>query len=434
MKKLTSLIIALVASMYSLTAWAEITAPVIQITPSAPFELDKEYYMYNVGSGLFLDEIENNPTAKTYGSKITIHQVGDGLQIIFARSSRMLWAEETTTRTETYGTSWYDCFTITEVDSVENGFVIQKVQRNYTYNANEYLGYNGSDDMRIMPNMTEGNIVWQFIDAELVEHEMAQGPLYLALKQASEYVYNIDEFEELYNNENSTVNEINEATNTLLNGIGMSTGYQAPWWNEYPILFYTADGYFGQSYYDTWALPDNQYTTGTVFNRYLSGSFSTSISAAVAVDEPSTLIYSMSDYFIGLTVEVYVDGSLVRTLYNEQVGDCRPTDLTYSRFFESLTPGVHTITWKYINNDNYYHSLNLTKVGVMKTPNISVSLLEPGSLGTEVLYNTDYIKNVRSLKVKGKMNNEDWAKIKMRSRLINLDLSEAEFTEIPEEQ
>lgn len=70
----------------------------------------------------------------------------------------------------------------------------------------------------------------------------------------------------------------------------------------------------------------------------------------------------------------------------------------------------------------------------MSKQQISVNLLEPGSLGTEVLYNTDHIKNVRRLKVKGPMNNDDWGRIKMMSTLLELDLSEAQFTEIPAKQ
>lgn len=70
----------------------------------------------------------------------------------------------------------------------------------------------------------------------------------------------------------------------------------------------------------------------------------------------------------------------------------------------------------------------------MSKPQITVSLLEPGSLGTEVLYNTDHIKNVRRLKVKGAMNSDDWGRIKMMSTLLELDLSEAQVTEIPANQ
>ena len=445
MKKIISLVLALVASMCSLTMWAEITAPVILKTPSAPFELDKEYYMYNVGSGLFLDETENNPTAKTYGRKITIHQVGDGLQIIFAHNSRMLWAEGSTTRTETYGTSWYDCFTITAVNSVENGYVIQKSPLNNSYNANEYIGYDGSDDNRIKPNMTEGNIVWQFIDAELVEREMSRGFFYIELKQASNYNVPIDIFETIYNNEKSTIEEIQVATKMLQNGICMSQGYKAPWWNEYPILWATTYGSFGQSYNDTWALPDHTtdingnyiyYSTGRDFHTQFSWTDgSRSLSATVNVAEPATFVYSIngsSDY--DSKIEVYVDDILVRTLIGPQI-NTYPSSQTYARFFEMLQPGTHTIKWvASTTNTNGYRDFYIRNAGVVNSPLITVSLLEPGSLGTEVLYNTDHIKNVRRLKVKGKMNSDDWAKMKMMSGLLDLDLSEAEFAEVPEGQ
>lgn len=57
---------------------------------------------------------------------------------------------------------------------------------------------------------------------------------------------------------------------------------------------------------------------------------------------------------------------------------------------------------------------------------IVVNLLEPGSLGTEVLYNVNNIKDVKWLKVYGTMNADDWAKIAlMKDSLIWLDLSEA---------
>lgn len=444
MKKLTSLIIALVASMCSLTAWAEITAPVIQKTPSAPFELDKEYYMYNVGSGLFLDETDNNPIAQTYGRKVTIHQVGDGLQIIYAHNSRMLWAESTTTTTATYGTSWYDCFTITAVDSIENGYVIQKDQKNGTYNANEYIGYDGSDDKRIKPNMTEGNIVWQFIDAELVEHEMNRGFLYLELEQASKYNFVIDVFEAIYNNENSTIEEINAATKSLKNSNGMSQGYKARYWNEYPILWATSAGNFGQDPYNTWALPNRTqdingntiyYSSGEYFDTWFNSSTgSRTLSATVNVAEPATFVYSTggtSDY--DSKIQVYVDDVLVRTLVGPQI-DTYPSGQTYTRFFEMLQPGTHTIKWVASTTNSYSQSFSIRYAGVVNSPLITVSLLEPGSLGTEVLYNTDHIKNVRRLKVIGKMNDDDWAKLKMMSGLLDLDLSEAEFTEVPEGQ
>lgn len=62
---------------------------------------------------------------------------------------------------------------------------------------------------------------------------------------------------------------------------------------------------------------------------------------------------------------------------------------------------------------------------------IVVSLLEPGSLGTEVLYNVNHINEVYNLKVIGEMNEEDWARIKIMQNLYILDLSEAITDVVP---
>lgn len=166
------------------------------------------------------------------------------------------------------------------------------------------------------------------------------------------------------------------------------------------------------------------------FVRELNENSSSSISATVVVDEPSAFIYSLSG--INGNIKVYVDDQLVRELTNYQFENMNSL---YPRFVENLTAGKHTIKWVVNNtssssNYNYY----IRTAGVMASPLITVSLLEPGSLGTEVLYNTDHIKNVRQLKIKGAMNSDDWSKIKMMHYLQELDLSEAVITEIPAKQ
>ena len=70
-------------------------------------------------------------------------------------------------------------------------------------------------------------------------------------------------------------------------------------------------------------------------------------------------------------------------------------------------------------------------MGAIASPAIEVSLLEAGSLGTEVLYNVGHLLDVRDLKVKGQMNETDWEHIKMMKNLCSLDLSEAQTTEVP---
>ena len=68
------------------------------------------------------------------------------------------------------------------------------------------------------------------------------------------------------------------------------------------------------------------------------------------------------------------------------------------------------------------------------TPTIIVSLLEPGSLGSEVLAQTDHVQNVRKLIVSGEMNDDDWTRILMMTSIFSLDLTNVTNTEIPSGQ
>lgn len=394
------------------------------------------YFIYNVETGLFLDNTNSvGETALTI--RVDIKNNGDYLFKIISKDYYIGTLSNAGDLAHKWAETIEAYWTIAEC---ENGYSIQCSPLNTNcYKENQFWGV-VEESTTIKSNCSsDGQTHWLFIPANDSGNQfVAEMKLYRALSalDVCAFPHSITEqFERIYADRSNQTPKILSATAIQVrNATGMSIGYQAPWWNEYPVMFYTADGSYGQSVYDTWVLPDNQNTKDPYFYRRVNEKSSSSISATIAVDEPSTLIYSLYNRSDEIDVEVYVDDILARALHNGQVGDCQPTDITNSRFSETLTPGVHTITWIYRNKSQYSHYIYLKKVGVMKTPNITVSLLEPGSLGTEVLYNTDFIKNVRSLKVIGKMNNEDWAKIKMMSRLINLDLSEAEFIEIPENQ
>ncbi|MBQ6208657.1 MAG: leucine-rich repeat domain-containing protein [Prevotella sp.] len=56
---------------------------------------------------------------------------------------------------------------------------------------------------------------------------------------------------------------------------------------------------------------------------------------------------------------------------------------------------------------------------------IVVNLLEPGSLGTEVLYHVEHVKNVKYLKVTGEMNEDDWTTLSLMDSVIVADLGNA---------
>ena len=429
MKKISSLFFALLASMCSLTAWAEREAPTMPagVTP----ESGQTYYMFNTDAELFLS---NSNAFNVAGTEVQI-TITEGRGTQFKYGSYYIWGGSNgsmswTSSNNDRGTYW----TIVEAD--DGTSYIQCSPYNSSYNEAEYLGVT-SGSTTLKHNCTvEDNVHWKFFTTEDGLRYRAELRLYKALNTIEAYGkgWYIENFESIYaDRANQTAEDLWAAAIALEKSTGMSQGYQAPWWNERPILFSTSDGNFGQDYYDTWALPDNNRTTGTYFSRYLRNSGQTSsISATVLIEEPSTLIYSLSGNPPSL--DVYVDDELVRHFGDEQCNHY-PSDRTYTRFFEELSPGLHTITWKVTALEWMGHAgVILRNVGVMSCPLITVNLLEPGSLGTEVLYNTDHIKNVRRLKVKGAMNGDDWGRIKMMSTLLELDLSEAQFTEIPEQQ
>lgn len=126
-----------------------------------------------------------------------------------------------------------------------------------------------------------------------------------------------------------------------------------------------------------------------------------------------------------LELQVYVDGNKVRSLaQNEAI----------NRITEKVSSGHHIVDIVFENNaNNSYLYAHLFDFCILKNEQITVNLLEPGSLGTEVLFNDniDGMKDVRNLKVIGRMNDNDWEKIAMMDNLVTIDLTDAQITEIP---
>lgn len=446
-QKLLYTLVLLYMSLCSSTVWAERERPAM---PTASLESGNTYYLYNVEAGLFLGYdgtstsvlgINENPLP----IEISLLDNGAYNMRVTSITNGYIYSYDDYchTNSSSYGSnSRYSYWAIAEDEA---NYLIQRSPLNTSYyNADQYLGWQGGSATSILANrpITDG-VHWKLVTADGNGNRFAAAmKLYKALQMADAFVengWNIDYYVDLYaNRATADIEEMTQAAVNLRNGLNMSQGYQAPYWNEYPILWQTSEGAFGNNYDQTWTLPNNSYTSGTYFGRRLYNSEESSLSATVKIDEPSTFIYGLSGSTSNVTVTVYVDGVKTRELLNEQIDTyttANSNNYTYTRYFEALEAGTHTIKWVFKSTaNNSSRNCYIRNAGVMKSPLITVSLLEPGSLGTEVLYNTDHIKNVRRLKVKGKMNSDDWAKIKMMHYLQDLDLSEAEFTEIPEYQ
>ncbi|MDE7456904.1 MAG: leucine-rich repeat domain-containing protein [Prevotella sp.] len=98
----------------------------------------------------------------------------------------------------------------------------------------------------------------------------------------------------------------------------------------------------------------------------------------------------------------------------------------------ALEPGTYTMEWQ----DTIYNTTStlLTQIRSIELSDnwVNVELSSAGTLGVEVLYLVNVLKDVELLKVKGPINSTDWATIKQMSNLLALDLSEAQFETVPD--
>ncbi len=223
-----------------------------------------------------------------------------------------------------------------------------------------------------------------------------------ALKEAiasvdETYTYAIGEFTALADNPEATVEQLDAATTLLTKSIQATNAFASAQGSDYPLFIIPRKG--------NWEITSTFYPSSR--NGQLDLIVNCSEASVFSFNRSANLSYSVDG----------VDKGEVKALADND------------RVYIELSKGQHTVS---INNLSSTYTF--TKIYAHAYPDVSVSLLEPGSLGTEVLYYVNKIQDVKSLKVKGEMNADDWAKIKMMTNLYKLDLSEAVITEVPEEQ
>lgn len=418
MKNLRLLLILLTVSICSMhSAWAR-TAPTFPTAKS--LESGKTYYLYNVGSDRFLfynNSIAYDPRAfSDKGSAVKISLVnGTQYSIQFVDNDYYLHAGTESLSCHNYYASDQEGFRFT-IQAVDGGYTIQRV---YNSVESEYIGYNNDEYDRWNCNLVEGNIVWQLLDVEESTRFIAQRNLYRALESAGGYV--VDKYEAVYENGSSSNYALQEAADALNKAVDASNTIKIPEWSDYKVLF-------EMNVSDPWSYSSDSYDI-----RHWVTNGTASLNAVVEVDADATFIYEYNKSYsynysnVRGELEVYLDNTLVQTVNKYQ-------GINSSRYFIELTPGKHEIELKHVNMNEDYTQCYISNIGVEKTPTIIVSLKEPGSLGTEVLSQTDHVQNVRKLIVSGEMNDDDWARILMMTSIFSLDLTNVTNTEIPEKQ
>ncbi len=422
MKRLKSTLVLLVASLLlSAQVWAaERTAPTFP--EFSTIESGKTYYLYNVGTEKFLTRSTTstrNPAIGIYNKAVAvdvIQQTDGSYTLQFSDNKYYIYA--TSYLDSQSSLSNYCYFTIT---GNSDGYTIQRAPANTVYyNETEFVGYaTDATNDRIVPTLTEGNIIWKFIEKEAAEYYIAKRRLYEALLQCDTYFYTIDNFEKVYNDPTSSTELLKEAADNVEGGLLLSSKYVSTEWSDYPIFFLNDAG-------QQWNVNGNNYLLS-----YLYSPGNAILRAKVSIDSDATLSYGVYNSN-GMSLKVYIDDVLVRHIKTGTTDES-----TSYRYFERMVPGVHEIKWVYTRNNSTSSSAfvgQLIEIGIEKTPYFEVNLLEPGSLGTEVLYNVDHIKDVRRIKINGKMNDDDWAKVSMMTNLYSIDLSDAKVTRIPDKQ
>lgn len=371
------------------------------------------YYLYNVGADKFLT---NNSSSNVFvgevGQKIVVASCGKNYSVQFPGYYNY-YMSVSQDNIELGSNSYGWVFT-----STGNGtYKLQIPEGESYYDANQYVGCK-ADGTDVLYTCTTGdNITWKLIDVDGSELYMARKEFYNLLDEAEAAGQDIERFEAIYNDKKSSLSEIKKATEQLRNGLQLTKNYVTPEWNDYKISFDATN---------EWSI-DSYYAGESTLMCDVKNDSTSVLTATVTVTEDATLNYALkrSYSYANCNMRVLVDGKEVRKIVDI-------VDGRNSRFNEMLSAGRHTIEWV-VSSDG--DGVRLKDIAVTNTPTISVNLLEPGSLGTEVLYYVDKVQDVRNLKVEGGMNDEDWKIINMmKDNLFSLDLSKTDVKEIKDSQ
>lgn len=175
-----------------------------------------------------------------------------------------------------------------------------------------------------------------------------------------------------------------------------------------------------------WTTEDGYIQNGNYGHQNSTSKFSTTIK----IDKPSKFSFWSSTYYYDSNNKAYAS--------NDQYFSFKINGKTYmGREYGSgqtsvlLEPGDYLLEWC----DSIYDTTENVKTKIqnieLSSNWIDIELANAGTLGVEVLYKVDVLKDVELLKVSGNLNSDDWTAIKNMKNLFALDLSEAKFNSVP---
>ncbi len=408
-------------------------------------DLSGTYYLYNVDDATFMYNDGNNPPrlgaawTNTYNRRYNLQKQTDGSYFIRPvnngwyistwNNNADLWNSSST------NSSYKRNFTITSLP--DGNYTLTN-----TYWPSNFVGKQNNTDYPLSAKMTDECITWKLLNTDSVSDMRFVLGKALATVDSTLYA----DYHALMENDTVKAAELQTAINSLTQILAyQKTDAPIASWNEVPMTCWT--GY-------TW----NRSTSDNVafYYSWCSSSRNTSgnsyLYARVNIKEASKIIFeTYADGSNSTQLQFFVDGVELKYLESRAMydyfryrgGEAREEEGTssmydghsYNRYFIDLTEGLHTLEWKYINSSKNGDYFYLRNIGVIKNPTtISINCVEPGSLGNEVLYQVDNVNDVRRLKIKGTINDDDWARIKMMTRLVALDLSETTITSLPDKK
>lgn len=421
MKKLRTLLTLLVVSILAVqNAWADRVAP--ELPAAVAPESGQTYYLYNLMEGKFLCQ------SSTQSNYVAIGTDGNKVKITATDTEG-----EYTIRW--FGTSVHSNFFLTAYDSYVScseynygsgffiislsakGYTIQRSPKNTSYyKSDEFLGYNGTNGDRISPALPEGSIYWQFMTVEDGEYYIAKHKLYTALNIADQYNFYITQYENVYNDPNSTTEQLNQAQETLNDALNISRNYVSPEWTDYPILFQNMTE-------NKWKINGNGRLEWYIYSPN-GEQYTSTLMGTVNVDEDVTLVYNYYGNSYS-NLRVYLDGEMVHdiaTSVSNGNGMAR-------NYYIEMPAGKHDISWTCVfNGPNYYSTYYhyLSNIGIEKTPTIvPATTTVEGQLGTEILKIVDNVADVRKIVITGVIGADDWTTIGIMKNAFTIDMSGA---------